>query len=77
MDAMTVLGWIGVFVLAVLAGAVGGAIGANVTVRQAVAAANDKERRQLRTTTKGLVAVTGEVAQLRDMLRSRAGGNHA
>jgi hypothetical protein len=74
---MDVLTWLAVIVMALIAGAVGGAIGANITVRQTVAAANDKERRQLRTTTQGLVAVTGEVAQLRDMLRSRAGGNHA
>ena len=73
MDAMTVLGWFGVLVLALLAGAVGGAIGANITARQTVAAANDKERRQLRTTAAGLAAVAGEVATLRDMLRDARG----
>ena len=70
---MDVLGWIGVLVLALIAGAVGGTIGANVTVRQTVAAANDKERRQLRTTNAELAAVTNEARQLRDVLRSAAG----
>jgi uncharacterized membrane protein YeiH len=70
---MDVLTWIGVLVLALIGGMVGGAIGANITTRQTVAAANDKERRQLRTTAAGLVAVTGEVAQLRDMLKAGRG----
>lgn len=70
---MDVLTWIAVLVLALLAGAVGGAIGANITTRQTAAAINDKERRQLRTTAAGLAAVAGEVATLRDALKAGRG----
>ena len=70
---MDMLTWFGVLVLALIAGMVGGAIGANITARQTVAAANDKERRQLRTTAENLAAVTNEARQLRDALRNAAG----
>ena len=67
---MDVLGWIGLVLLAFAAGLVGGAVGANLTVRQTVAA--DQER--LQRMGAALVAARRDVVEAGEILRSVKAG---
>jgi hypothetical protein len=58
------LTWIGVLVLALIGGMVGGAIGANITTRQTVAA----DQQRLQRAGVALDKATGEVRAARDVL---------